>query len=87
MAIRTFTEKVYEIVRKIPRGKTLTYGEVARLAGSPKAARAVGNILHNNPDPANIPCHRVLNSKGEVSQAYAFGGAEAQRQKLDEERS
>ncbi len=80
-----FTEKVYEVVRRIPRGKTMTYGEVARLAGNPKAARAVGNILHNNPDPKKIPCHRVVNAKGKVAKNYAFGGGMAQRKKLQEE--
>jgi methylated-DNA-[protein]-cysteine S-methyltransferase len=59
--IKTFTQKVYEVVRKIPKGKVSTYKEVARLAGSPKASRAVGNILHKNHDPA-IPCHRVIRS-------------------------
>lgn len=61
--ILTFTEKVYEITRRIPKGKTLTYGEVARRAGSPKAARAVGSILAKNWDP-KIPCHRVLRGDG-----------------------
>ena len=61
--IKTFTQKVYEVVQKIPKGKVSTYKEVARLAGSPKASRAVGNILHANHDPA-IPCHRVIRSDG-----------------------
>jgi O-6-methylguanine DNA methyltransferase len=56
-----FSQKVYEIVRGIPRGKTLTYGEVAILAGRPGAARAVGTILSKNYDP-KIPCHRVIRS-------------------------
>ena len=60
---KSFGEKVYEIVRKIPSGKTLSYAEVARRAGSPKAARAVGNILHGNHDP-KVPCHRVIRSDG-----------------------
>jgi len=63
----------------------MTYGQVARLAGSPRAARAVGNILHRNPDPQNIPCHRVVNARGEVSQNYAFGGSHAQTEKLAQE--
>ncbi len=61
----TFTEKVYKIVSKIPRGKVLTYKEVARLAGQPKAYRAVGNILNKNYDPA-VFCHRVIRSDGKV---------------------
>lgn len=62
---KTFKQKVFEIVSKIPKGKTLTYKEVAKKAGSPKAARAVGNILHTNYDP-QIPCHRVVRSDGQT---------------------
>ncbi len=60
-----FQKKVYEIVRKIPKGKVKTYKEVAELAGSPKAWRAVGNILHKNKD-LKIPCHRVICSDGSI---------------------
>lgn len=63
--MKTFKQKVFEIVGKIPRGKTLTYLEVAKKAGSPKASRAVGNILHTNHDP-KIPCHRVIRSDGKL---------------------
>ena len=62
---KSFKEKVYEIVRKIPRGKVLTYKEVARRAGNPKAYRAVGNALNQNKDP-RIPCHRVIRSDGKI---------------------
>lgn len=61
----TFTEKVFSVVRKIPKGATMTYKEVAEAAGSPNAFRAVGNILNTNYDP-EIPCHRVIRSNGEV---------------------
>lgn len=54
------------MVARIPRGKTLTYQEVARRAGNPRAYRAVGNILNKNPDPKRIPCHRVVRSDGSV---------------------
>ncbi|OGZ04506.1 MAG: 6-O-methylguanine DNA methyltransferase [Candidatus Lloydbacteria bacterium RIFCSPHIGHO2_01_FULL_41_20] len=60
-----FKEKIWIIVRKIPRGKTLTYKEVARRAGRPMAYRAVGNILSTNHDP-KIPCHRVIRSDGKI---------------------
>ncbi len=60
-----FKEKVLKIVSKIPRGKTLSYLEVAKLAGSPRACRAVGNILNKNYDH-KIPCHRVIKSNGEA---------------------
>lgn len=72
------TERIYESVKKIPKGFVATYGQVAELAGNPKMARAVGNALHKNPDPDNIPCYRVVNSKGELAGAFAFGGAEVQ---------
>lgn len=61
----TFTEQVREVVRNIPKGKTMTYKEVAEAAGSPNAHRAVGNILNKNYDP-NIPCHRVIRSDGKT---------------------
>ena len=61
----SFKEKVFDIVRRIPTGETRTYKEVAIAAGSPGAARAVGNILHTNYNPA-IPCHRVVKSDGGI---------------------
>ena len=79
------TEKVYDFLKTIPKGKVATYGQVAEALGNRKLARAVGNILHRNPNPQEIPCHRVVNRKGEVSRAYAFGGPEAQRSRLEEE--
>ena len=63
--MKTFTEKVYEITRKIPKGKTMTYGEVARRVGSPRAARAVGTVLSKNWDP-KVPCHRVIGVDGRM---------------------
>lgn len=63
--MKSFSDKVKEVVKKIPKGKTLTYMEVAKRAGSPKAYRAVGNILNKNYDP-KIPCHRVILSDGTI---------------------
>ena len=62
----SFRERVYKVVKKIPKGRVLNYKEVAELAGYPKAFRAVGNALNNNPDPKTIPCHRVIKSDGAV---------------------
>lgn len=62
---KSFKDKVLKIVSKIPRGKVLTYKEVARLAGSPRAYRAVGSILNKNFNPL-IPCHRVIRSDGRI---------------------
>lgn len=69
---KTFKGKVFSVVRKIPRGKTLTYKEVAKRAGTPNASRAVGAVLKTNYDPA-IPCHRVIRSDGEMG-GYNRGG-------------
>ena len=75
-------ENIYEFVKIIPKGKVATYGQIALHLGNRNFARAVGNILHSNPDPEHIPCHRVVNSKGQLSLSYAFGGIEAQRRLL-----
>lgn len=71
-------EKIYDVVRRIPEGKVATYGQIARLAGNSKWSRVVGYALHVNPEPGVIPCHRVVNSKGEPSPAFAFGGENRQ---------
>lgn len=76
------TRRIYEAVKKIPRGKVATYGQVAEMAGNKKMARAVGNALHKNPDPEKIPCYRVVNAKGELAGEFAFGGEGAQARLL-----
>ena len=76
------TKRIYEAVKKIPKGHVATYGRIAEMAGEPKMARAVGNALHKNPDPEHIPCFRVVNSKGELSGAFAFGGENEQARRL-----
>lgn len=68
----TFKQRVRNIVKNIPKGKTLTYKKVATLAGSPQASRAVGNIMAKNFDPT-IPCHRVIKSDGTIGN-YNRGG-------------
>ncbi|MBO7711462.1 MAG: MGMT family protein [Lachnospiraceae bacterium] len=71
-------ERIYEVVRRIPRGSVATYGQVAALAGNRRWSRVVGYALHVNPDPEGIPCYRVVNRLGEVSSAFAFGGENRQ---------
>ena len=66
------SEDVYAILSKIPPGKVSTYGDVARAVGHPKAARAIGRIMANNPNPILVPCHRVVKSNGEIG-GFAFG--------------
>lgn len=62
----SFYDTVYENVKRIPKGKVATYGQIAALCGSPMAARAVGYALHANPDPSDIPCHRVVNRTADL---------------------
>lgn len=77
--------KIYEAVKKIPKGHVATYAQVAAMAGNPKMSRAVGNALHKNPDPDGIPCFRVVNAKGALSGSFAFGGPGAQAKLLEED--
>ena len=79
------SKRIYEAVKKIPKGRVATYGQIAELAGDKKMARAVGNALHKNPDPGSIPCYRVVNAKGELAGEFAFGGAGAQARLLEAE--
>lgn len=78
-------ERVYAYLKIIPEGNVTTYGRIAEGLGNKKLARIVGNILHDNPDPSQYPCHRVVDSKGKVAENYAFGGATAQRKRLESE--
>lgn len=77
------TKRIYEAVKQIPKGRVATYGKVAEMAGNPRMSRAVGNALHKNPDPEHIPCYRVVNSKGELAGAFAFGGENVQKKLLE----
>lgn len=80
-----FFYKVYEIVKRIPKGKVATYGQVAALAGNKRASRAVGYALHANPSQSTIPCHRVVNKTGGLAKGFAFGGTEIQAMLLEDE--
>ena len=81
--MKTFTERVRDIVRKIPKGKSMTYKEVATKAGNPKAARGVGAIMRSNYNN-DIPCHRVVRSDGSLGN-YNRGGTIRKRELLKEE--
>lgn len=78
-------EKIYEVVKKIPKGKVATYGQVASLAGNRRWARVVGYALHSNPNPDSIPCYRVVTKEGKPSDAFAFGGVNEQISLLKED--
>lgn len=78
-------EKVYEFLQTIPKGKVVTYGQIAEYLGNKKLSRVVGNILHKNPDEEKYPCYKVVDSKGNLSKKFAFGGIEKQKEKLEKE--
>lgn len=81
MKFQSFREKVYEVARKIPKGKVATYGQIAKLAGSPAASRAVGMSMKCNPDRNDVPCHRVVASNGALT-GYAFGKGVSTKQEI-----
>ena len=81
----SFNERVYAVVRKIPRGLVVTYGQVAALVGAPRCARLVGYALHANPQQVVIPCHRVVFRDGSLAPGFAFGGPDEQRTLLKSE--
>lgn len=70
----SFFDRVYALVKQVPKGKVVTYGQVAFMLGCPRMARQVGYALHVNPEPGVIPCHRVVNRFGGLAPAFAFGG-------------
>ena len=78
-------QQVYDFLTTIPQGKVVTYGQIAQALGNRRLARAVGNILHTNPDPSRYPCYKVVNAKGQLSQAFAFGGLQVQQRLLEQE--
>ena len=79
------TKRIYEAVKRIPKGRVATYGQVAAMAGNERMSRAVGNALHKNPTPGIVPCHRVVDAKGRLAGGFAFGGMEAQAALLADE--
>ncbi len=81
-----FADRVFAVVKQIPRGKVATYGQIARIIGAPRAARYVGYALRANPspgtEPGSIPCHRVVFKDGSLAPGFAFGGPDEQRARL-----
>lgn len=78
-------EKVYEYLLTIPKGKVVTYKQIAEYLGNPNLSRVVGNILHHNHNENKYPCYKVVNSKGKLAINFAFGGIEKQKEKLESE--
>lgn len=79
--MKNVSKRVYDLVSKIPKGKVMTYGQIAKILYI-KSPRLVGRILHQNNNPKTIPCHRVVFSDGKLSKSYAFGGEMEQRKRL-----
>ena len=78
----TFNDKVYEIVRRIPYGRVMTYGQIAALWGVPRASRAVGFALHGVNEQDAVPCQRVVNRFGGLAAGYGWGGQQAHKADL-----
>ena len=74
---------VYEYLATIPKGKVVTYGQIAKFLGNPNLARTVGNILHENPDGDKYTCYKVVNAQGKLAENYAFGGLKFQKMRLE----
>ena len=81
--MKNLNQKVYDYLKSIPKNRVVTYGQIAEHLGNKRLSRVVGTILHNNPDGDNIPCYKVVNSRGELSSHYAFGGLEEQKRRLE----
>jgi len=80
-----FFARIYRLVAQIPQGKVATYGQLATLAGQPRAARTVGWAMQGAPRELDLPCHRVVNAVGVLSPAEVFGGVGVQRDLLEKE--
>ena len=76
-------QRLFDLLSHIPKGKVTTYGQLADMLGNKKWARSVGNALHRNPDGDKYPCYKVVNSRGQLSSAYAFGGIDEQKRRLE----
>lgn len=80
----TFFARTYTIVKQIPKGKVITYGQIAKILGT-KDARRVGQALHANKNPA-VPCHRVVNKEGKLAMNFGWGGWQEQKRRLENEK-
>ncbi len=78
-------QQVYDFLLTIPKEQVVTYGQIAAALGRPGAARAVGNILHNNPHPEIYPCYKVVSAEGRLAKNFGWGGIGQQRLLLEAE--
>ena len=86
VGMNELSKKVFEYLTTIPKGKVVTYKQVAEHLGNKGLTRVVGNILHKNPDGDKYPCYKVLNSKGELAEAFVFGGKNVQKERLEKDK-
>lgn len=77
-----YADEVYAILDKIPKGKVVTYKQIAIMLGNKNLSRVVGNVLHKNPLPLIHPCYKIVNSKGELAKNFGYGGIEKQKEML-----
>ncbi|MBR2289833.1 MAG: MGMT family protein [Clostridia bacterium] len=85
LAGEALSQKVLNYLKTIPKGKVVTYGQIGQHLGNKGLARAVGTILHKNPDGDEYPCYKVLNGKGELAEAFVFGGKNVQKERLEKD--
>lgn len=83
--MQNFYQKVYDLVKIVPKGKVTTYGEIAKALGNIRLSRAVGYALHANPYFGEVPCHRVVNRYGKLAINFVFGSYTAQKAMLEAE--
>ena len=78
-----FQRRVLEYVASVPKGKVVTYRQIAVALGNPGYTHAIGNALHSNPDGIKYPCYKVVNAQGMLAPAYVFGGMDEQKRRLE----
>ena len=78
-------QKVYDFLLTIPKGKVVTYKQIAEYLGNANLARVVGNILHNNPDVDKYPCYKVVNRNGKLAKNFGYKGIEEQKRRLEKD--
>lgn len=83
--LETLEQETFDFLTLIPKGKVVTYGQIAEYLGNKGLARVVGNILHNNPSEDLFPCYKVVNSQGRLAPNFAFGGTDEQKRRLEKD--
>lgn len=78
-------QETYDFLKLIPKGKVVTYGQIAEHLGNKGLARVVGHILHNNPSEELFPCYKVVNSQGKLAPQFVFGGIDEQKSRLEKD--